>query len=248
MDIKKYKTSNFINNFDEDNSRLYYSFHFSNELYHEVNNLKFGRLRVFNFYKILSKEDVYPYTNYNFESFYLVLEGKLFYKDDLGNQISFSPYDIFSISAGKGIRYSFQNKSDNNTSFLEIGFFPNQKSLDPQLQKLIIAKENYKNKFYLLATAQRYPASNKIIINQNVKIFFTIITTGNQIARSLFEDKDYYIYVIKGTLKIDNKFDIESRESGRVKIKNTSDILFASDESNTDLELLLIEMQKEVSN
>lgn len=246
MDLRKYKSSNFINNFSEDNSILYYSFHFSNEAYYNVNNLRFGRLRIFNFYELVSKEKNHASTNYNFESVYLVLEGKLFYGDDLGNQETFDPYSIFSISAGKGIRYSFQNRSRNRTSFLEIGFFPNQKSLNPQLQKLMISKENHKNQLRPIVTRERSSISNVIVINQKIRIFFTIITSGNQITHTLLKANDYYIYVIKGELKIENKHDIASGESGRVTIKYTSNVLFASDNNNTDLEFLLIEMEKEV--
>lgn len=246
MDLRKYKASNFINNFSEDNSILHYSFHFSNEVYHNVNNLRFGRLRIFNYFELVSREKNHASTNYNFESVYLILEGKLSYTDDLGNQETFDPYSIFSISAGKGIRYSFRNMSRNNTSFLEMGFFPTQKSLNPKLQKMMIPNENCKDKLYPIVTGEKSSISDIIVINQHITIFFTIITSGNEITHTLLETNDYYIYVIKGALKIENIYDLASGESCRVIMKNTSNVLFASDKNNSSLEFILIEMQKEV--
>lgn len=245
MDLRKYKASNFMNNFSEDNSILHYSFHFSNEAYHNVNRLRFRRLRIFNYYELISKEKNHASTNYNFESVYIVLEGKLSYDDDLGNHETFDPYSIFSISAGKGIRYSFQNKSRNNTLFLEMGFFPNQKSLNPQLQKLIISNDHFRDRMCPIVTGEKSSAHSMIVINQNIRIFFTIITGGNLITHPLLKTNDYYIYVIKGALKLENQHDIESRESCRVTIKYTSDIMFVSNKNNADLEFLLIEMQKD---
>jgi len=231
------------NNLNQEERILDYFFHFSYELYHNVSNMNFEQLRVFNHCILKPGMTEYPYTDYNFESIYFVLEGDLTYKDSYENHDIIGFHELFAITSGKGISYNIKNNSlQNKLFFIQMGFFPDKKSIQSRWQKHKLITNNHLNKIYPLVEPIKSGTRHSIRINQNVVIYFSIMEAGKEIILDA-KNHNYYLYVIKGILTVNNKFKMKYGDSCKIFIQISEDILLENKEQEHDIELLLVEMR-----
>ena len=105
--------------------------HFSFAGYHDVERMRWGRLRVWNDDSIASQSGFEPHSHRDMEIITYVRQGAITHEDSLGNRGRTVAGDVQVMSAGTGIAHSEYNLEDETTQIFQIWIQPNQAGLPP---------------------------------------------------------------------------------------------------------------------
>ena len=118
--------------------------------YYDESNIQFGPLRVFNDDTVQGGKGFGIHPHREMEIVSIVLKGQLKHEDSLGNSGVLQFGNIQLMSAGTGLLHSEVNPSKEESNFLQLWFFPNQKQLTPSYEDLQYDADAMHNVFYRL--------------------------------------------------------------------------------------------------
>jgi redox-sensitive bicupin YhaK (pirin superfamily) len=130
-----------------------------------------------------------------------VLSGKLEHKDSLGTGSVILPGDGQRMSAGRGIRHSETNASSTEqVHLLQIWIFPDKQGHEPGYEQKSFPESEKRGKFRLIASKDGVDGSVKI--NQDAKLFVTLLAPGEEITQTLGARRNAWLQVAKGEIEL----------------------------------------------
>jgi len=133
-----------------------------------------------------------------------VLSGKLEHKDSLGTGSVILPGDGQRMSAGRGIRHSEANPSANEAvHLLQIWILPDKQGHTPGYEQKSFPEAEKRGKFSLIASDDG--ADGSVKINQDAKLFVTLLAPGEEVAQPIDPKRHGWLQVAKGAVELNGK-------------------------------------------
>jgi redox-sensitive bicupin YhaK (pirin superfamily) len=133
-----------------------------------------------------------------------VLSGKLEHKDSLGTGSVILPGDGQRMSAGRGIRHSEANPSSTESvHLLQIWIFPDKQGHEPGYEQKSFPEAEKRGKFRLIASSDG--AEGSVKINQDAKLFVTLLAPGEEVTQSIGSMRHAWLQVAKGEIEVNGQ-------------------------------------------
>jgi quercetin 2,3-dioxygenase len=130
-----------------------------------------------------------------------VLSGELEHKDSLGTGSVIRPGDGQRMTAGRGIRHSESNPSPTETvHLLQIWITPEKPGLDPDYEQKSFPASEKQGKLRLIAS--RDGGHGSVQINQDAKLFVSLLAPGEQATHNLDGNRHAWLQVAKGEVEL----------------------------------------------
>lgn len=214
---------------------LHSRFSFSFAGYFDPQHMGFRSLRVINDDIIEPGEGFGTHPHENMEIVSYVVEGALEHKDSMGNGSVIRPNDVQRMSAGSGITHSeFNPLDDQQMRLLQIWIKPDKKNVEPSYEQKTFLPEDKTNLLRLVASPDG--ADGSVSINQDARIYASIIEPGTEIRKPGDGSRNVWIQVVDGNLTVDG----QTLETGDgASIENAADLIFKGVEKS---EILIFDL------
>lgn len=211
----------------------YHTFSFAN--YYDPNHMGFRKLRVINDDRVQGGMGFGAHGHRDMEIITYVVSGELAHKDSMGNSSVIQRGEIQIMSAGTGIVHSEFNNSPTETShFMQIWISPNQVGLPPRYDQKLFTDEEKRGQLCLLVSPDGRNGS--MIIHQDVDLYASLLSTGQQVEHILKPNRHAWIQVIKGEVAVNGQL----LTTGDAVALSEADKLVL--EGKEDAELLLFDL------
>jgi len=133
-----------------------------------------------------------------------VLSGRLEHKDSLGTGSAILPGDGQRMSAGRGIRHSEYNPSPaERTHMLQIWITPDRQDHEPGYEQKTFPEAEKRGQLRLIAS--RDGAEGSVKINQDAKLFATLLSPGEEVKHSLGDRRFAWVQVANGEVEVNGQ-------------------------------------------
>ena len=133
-----------------------------------------------------------------------VLSGQLEHKDSLGTGSVILPGDGQRMSAGRGIRHSEYNPSPTEkVHLLQIWIMPDKQGHEPGYEQKSFPEEEKRGRLRLIAS--RDGAEGSVKINQDAKLFVTLLSPGDEVRHALGAKRHAWLQVAKGEVELNGQ-------------------------------------------
>ena len=211
----------------------YHTFSFAD--YHDPGHMGFRDLRVINEDRVQPGSGFGTHGHRDMEILSYVLEGGLEHRDSLGNGGVVRPGEVQRMSAGTGVRHSESNASKSDPlHFLQIWIQPSRAGLDPGYEQKMFGLEERKNHLRLIASPDG--ADGSLSINQDVRLYTTVLDRGQKAEHQLDPGRYGWLQVARGQVELNGQI---LRESDGAAVSNEGSITILG---NGDSEILLFDL------
>ena len=133
-----------------------------------------------------------------------VLSGQLEHKDSLGTGSVILPGDGQRMTAGRGIRHSEYNPSaTEKVHLLQIWITPDKQGHEPGYEQKSFPESEKRGKLRLIASSDG--AEGSVKINQDAKLFVTLLSPGDEVKHALPAKRHSWVQVAKGEVEINGE-------------------------------------------
>ena len=179
-----------------------HTFSFSD--YQDSKWMGFRSLRVMNEDWVAPKGGFPTHPHRDMEIITYVLSGKLEHKDSLGTGSVILPGDGQRMTAGRGIRHSEANASSTEAvHLLQIWILPDKQGHEPGYEQKAFPEAEKRGKFRLIASNDG--AEGSVKINQDAKLFVTLLAPGEELTQSLGAKRYGWLQVAKGEIELNGQ-------------------------------------------
>ena len=176
-----------------------HTFSFSD--YSDPKRMGFRSLRVINEDWVAPSGGFPTHPHRDMEIITYVLSGKLEHKDSLGTGSVILPGDGQRMSAGRGIRHSETNPSSSESvHLLQIWILPDKHGHEPGYEQKTFPEVEKRGKLRLIASSDG--AEGSVKINQDAKLFVTLLASGEEVTKSLDDKRYAWLQVAKGKVEV----------------------------------------------
>lgn len=183
--------------------------------YYDESNIHFGPLRVFNDDTVQPGKGFGIHPHREMEIVSIVLKGQLKHEDSLGNSGILGFGNVQVMSAGTGLLHSEMNASiEEESSFLQLWFFPEQKQLKPSYEDITYNIEAMHN--VLLPIVSPTPGEGTATIHSDVTLYLSKLDAGKELTFPQEQGRKMYVFVICGELSLNQEFIVSERDSARI--------------------------------
>ena len=181
------------------------SFHsFSFADYHDADHMGFGPLRVINEDRVQPGMGFGTHGHRDMEIITYVLSGRLEHKDSIGTGSVIAPGDVQSMSAGRGVRHSEYNPSqDEPTHFLQIWIEPNVSGIEPRYQQTHVADDAKRGRLRLIASPDGEDGS--VRIRQDARVYAALVTGDEAVTHELAPRRRAYVHIVRGSAHVNTQ-------------------------------------------
>jgi quercetin 2,3-dioxygenase len=180
----------------------YHTFSFGD--YYDPRNMGFRSIRVINEDRVEAGHGFPTHPHRDMEIITYVLEGGLTHRDSMGNSSIINPGDGQRMTAGTGIRHSEANASDSNpVHLLQIWILPERDGLEPGYEQKSFPVEEKKGKLRVIAA--KGGEQGAVHINQDAKLFVSVLDTGNEVKHAFQAGRYGWLQVAKGKVELNGK-------------------------------------------
>lgn len=180
----------------------YHTFSFAN--YYNPQMMGFRSLRVINEDRVIAGQGFGTHGHADMEILSYVVEGAIAHKDSTGGEEILRPHEWQRMTAGDGIRHSEYNPSKTEKlHFYQIWVLPEKDGLEPGYEQKMYAPEEKSGKLKLVASQDSRDGSLKI--NQDVSVFNSILSAGEEVSYDLTPKRYAWLQVVKGSLSINGE-------------------------------------------
>ncbi|HEY1464783.1 MAG TPA: pirin family protein [Terriglobales bacterium] len=177
---------------------------FSFDQYYDPKWMGFRFLRVINEDFVAAGQGFPMHPHRDMEIITYVLEGALQHNDSMGNGSTIRPGDGQRMSAGKGVQHSEANSSRKDSAhLLQIWIIPEKQGIQPSYEQKSFPEEEKKGKLRLIASPDAKDGSVKI--NQDVKLYVSLLEPGQEVQHELAKDRYAWLQVAKGEIELNGK-------------------------------------------
>jgi len=133
-----------------------------------------------------------------------ILSGKLEHKDSFGSGSVILPGDGQRMTAGRGIRHSEFNPSKTEAAhLLQIWILPDKQGHEPSYEQKSFSEAEKRGKLRLIASNEG--AEGSVKINQDAKLFVSLLSPGEEVKHALGAKRHAWVQVAKGEIELNGE-------------------------------------------
>lgn len=176
-----------------------YTFSFNN--YYDAKFMGFRNLRVINEDWVEANQGFGTHGHADMEIITYVVSGALAHKDSSGGEETLRPHEVQRMTAGSGIRHSeFNPSAKEKVHLLQIWILPEKNGLEPGYEQTYFAPETKHGTLKLVAS--RGGDDGSVRINQDVKLYSSILKRDEEVAHELAENRHAWLQIVKGSVAV----------------------------------------------
>lgn len=177
---------------------------FSFGSYYDPKQVGFSDLLVINDDRVRQGGGFDTHGHRDMEIFSYVLEGALAHKDSIGTGSVIRPGDVQMMSAGRGVRHSeFNASQEDPVHFLQIWITPNRKGVEPRYQQQHFDEAQKRGRLRLIISPDG--AEGSLSVHQDVRVYAGLFDAAEQQRFELPANRYAYIHVAQGELTINGQ-------------------------------------------
>jgi len=176
------------------------NFTFSFADYYDPEFMGFRDLRVINEDRIEPAQGFPKHGHRDMEIITYMISGELSHRDSMGNGETIHPNEVQRMTAGTGVLHSEYSSPTDRTHLLQIWILPEKRNLQPGYEQKVFAREAKEGTLKLIAS--RGGDDGSIHINQDVRLFASVLKSGEQVKYDLDEGRHAWIQLISGSLEV----------------------------------------------
>ncbi len=177
---------------------------FSFNTYHDPKFIGFRSLRVINEDYVAANQGFGTHGHADMEIITYVVSGALAHQDSTGGNEVLRPHEVQRMTAGAGIRHSEFNPSETEKVHLyQIWILPEKDGLTPGYEQTYFAPEAKKGVLKLVAS--RGGDDGSVKINQDVRLYSSILANGETVSLELVENRHAWIQIVKGKVDLNGE-------------------------------------------
>ena len=203
-----------------------YTFSFGG--YYDPRFMGFRSLRVINEDFIAPDQGFPTHGHRDMEIVTYVISGELSHRDSMGNGTTILPNEVQRMSAGTGIQHSEYSSPTDKTHLLQIWILPEKNDLTPGYEQTHFAPEEKKGNLKLVAS--RGGTDGSVTIHQDVKIYSSILASGETVARELAENRHAWMQIVKGAAELNGE-KLEAGDGAAISEETALEIKSLADET-----------------
>ena len=204
----------------------HYTFSFSD--YYDPRFQGFRNLRVINEDFIEPDQGFPKHGHRDMEIITYMVEGELSHKDSMGNGETIRPNEVQRMTAGTGVLHSEYSSPTDKTHLLQIWILPEKHGLTPSYEQKLFAPEDKKGRLRLIASKGGDDGS--VSINQDVKLYASVLQSGKQVSHELADGRHAWIQMISGSLDV-NGYSLEKGDGAAISDEKSLKIAATDDET-----------------
>ena len=212
--------------------QTYWLFSFSS--YYDPQNIRFGKLRVFNDDVVQPNSGFPTHPHEEMEIVTIVLEGEMTHQDSMGNKAVIQAGDVQRMSAGTGLTHSEYNLAEAPVHFYQIWILPDQPKLEPTYDQKNFNADSWKNCLLPVASGQRI--DNVVTFHTDATIYRCNLASGKTVNHKTHQGRGIFIYLINGEITANDKT-VNAQDQARINGVNS--LMLCAQE---DSELILIDV------
>jgi quercetin 2,3-dioxygenase len=179
-----------------------HTFSFSD--YYDTQHMGFRSLRVINDDTVAPAGGFGAHAHRDMEIITYVLEGALEHSDSLGTGSVIRPGDVQKMSAGSGIRHSeFNHSKTDPVHFLQIWIVPDRTGVKPAYEQINFSREAKLGKLLLVGSNEK--RDGLIHIQQDAKLYVTVIEGTQRVEHTLANDRHAWVHVARGSVFVNGQ-------------------------------------------
>lgn len=179
----------------------HYTFSFSD--YYDPHFMGFRDLRVINEDYIEPGQGFPKHGHRDMEIITYIITGELSHRDSMGNGETIHPGEVQRMTAGTGVLHSEFSSETDKTHLLQIWILPEQNRLTPSYEQKLFSAEDKNGKLRLIAS--RGGDDGAVHINQDVKLYASILKSGEEVSLDLAEKRHAWVQLISGSLDLNGE-------------------------------------------
>ncbi len=179
----------------------HYTFSFSD--YYDPEFMGFRDLRVINEDFIEPDQGFPKHGHRDMEIITYVISGELSHRDSMGNGETIRPNDVQRMTAGTGVLHSEFSSPTDKTHLLQIWILPEKQRLTPDYEQKKFIRDEKFGKLKLVAS--RGGDDGSVHINQDVKLYASILSPGEELEHKLAEGRHAWVQLISGSLEVNGE-------------------------------------------
>jgi len=179
----------------------HYTFSFSD--YYDPEFMGFRSLRVINEDRIEADQGFPKHGHRDMEIITYMISGELSHRDSLGNGQTIHPGEVQRMTAGTGVLHSEFSSPTDKTHLLQIWILPEQSRLTPGYEQKLFSPSEKQGKLRLIAS--RGGDDGSVHINQDVKLYASILKTGEEVSLDLAPGRHAWVQLISGALDVNGE-------------------------------------------
>lgn len=179
----------------------YHSFSFAD--YYDPQNMGFRDLRVINEDFVAPAQGFPTHGHRDMEIITYVIDGELSHRDSMGNGETIRPNEVQRMTAGTGVLHSEYSSPTDKTHLLQIWILPEKQNLRPGYEQKLFAPEEKQGRLRLVASKGGDDGS--VHINQDVKLYASILNSGESVSHELMGNRHSWIQVVSGSLDMNGE-------------------------------------------
>lgn len=179
--------------------------HFSFGGWHDPDRMGVGPLRVFNDDEVAPGEIWPMHPHADIESLSWIVSGRFRHADSLGNGGEFEPgaAQVMRFS-NRGAQHSEQNASDEQpVRFIQFWLLPSQEGLQNSVEQRQWAEEDRTDRWLRIMSGDTDRDEGALELAQDATVDVSRLTAGTELAHTFGARRGGYLYVIDGTLDLD---------------------------------------------
>jgi redox-sensitive bicupin YhaK (pirin superfamily) len=205
----------------------HYTFSFSD--YYDPQFMGFRNLRVINEDFIEPAQGFPKHGHRDMEIITYMIDGELSHRDSMGNGETIRPNEVQRMTAGTGILHSEYSSPSDKTHLLQIWILPEKNGLTPSYEQKLFPREEKQGKLRLVAS--RGGDDGSVSINQDVKLFASILEDEEKVTHELASGRHAWIQLISGSIDVNGQL-LETGDGAA--ISDESKLTIRSLEDNTE--------------
>jgi redox-sensitive bicupin YhaK (pirin superfamily) len=205
----------------------HYTFSFSD--YYDPRFMGFRDLRVINEDVILPDQGFPKHGHREMEIITYVISGELSHRDSMGNGETVHPHEVQRMTAGTGVLHSEYSSPTDKTHLLQIWILPEENRLKPSYEQKRFGPEDKQGKLKLVASKGGDDGS--VHINQDVKLYASILKSGENVTYGLPAERHAWVQLISGEIDLNGEV---LKPGDGAAISDEKDLRFAALADNTE--------------
>ena len=208
---------------------------FSFDQYYDPAHMHFRTLRVINEDRVAPAKGFPTHSHRDMEIITYILSGELEHRDSMGNGSVIRPGDVQRMSAGTCVAHSEFNPSETRAvHLLQIWIMPAERSLPPGYEQKHFSEDERRGALRLVASEDGRDGS--VTIQQDARLYATILEPGSSIEHMLAEKRYAWIQVARGNLNVNGH---ELNQGDGAAVSNERQLQLAA---NDEAEVLLFDL------
>lgn len=189
----------------------HFSFSFAD--YYDPRFMGFRDLRVINEDFIEADQGFPKHGHRDMEIITYVIDGELSHRDSMGNGETVRPNEVQRMTAGTGVLHSEYSSPTERTHLLQIWILPEKNRLEPSYEQKFFPPEEKQGKLKLVAS--RGGTDGSVHINQDVKLYASVLGEGQSSTYEIAEGRHAWIQLISGALDV-NGYTVDAGDGAAI--------------------------------